>query len=861
MMASQTVPRHRLLFARASLLLAGLFFLVAGSLVPRAAAAEPEPIRIAVQVRVVKGKVFPGKLDFKWDATATTIRGETGGSSTITIHLEDRNGQAVTDQAVFFSATLGSLEPAVSATDAKGRATVTLTVPKVGVATTAKVSLQVAALFYLPDQGKDPKKSRSALVDNNNALIHDDDFAKWIKDALTGGQGPIRNAILLFQQCFGGGMLDDLRTEIGNAFPWIGGAAASYFQLSWSDGTPVDTLNRQLEQLKAFTAQFENRRDAAAQQALHSLRLQRAQVDTLLRQVKSAPQPPPAGGIPHGHWTRILVPFLTQQPRLPLLTVLLNAQQQDAVGTTTQQNLEWGNYFPSPSGLDIALGDPKAQKLYAILWGGRADLMAHFRDIDEVRNALMAQWKGRPVEIVILFGNGQTSADNRKLPWPATEVKEATKAKLQEAIGSLNGRVTKNDQFFFYASNHGAPSQDPPQLAAANSRNRSIFAVAPQVLQGMLLTENTEPTITIRHRDVASSNLAVRFNGLDLGRLDPALAESTFAVPRAFLGTCAVVEIESLDPAENYEYEAAVTFVPGGLSPIFVGLAELPPAESCPDNVTRLSPLAAINPIGTSHTTTVRLVDDDGAPVVGRPVTFRVVAGPNADQTGSDVTGADGRASFTYTGEGIGIDEIRASSEDDRGITQLTNTALSAWARPSVVTALTGSASRAGTLPAPGQDGGAQVVLQARFAFDGPINLAVSTVTINRLLDEPAGAGELTRGTDGADLLPIMLAPRRGGSRTDAIYETPSGVIPKARVQVGNKGQGVFDVRLAVDRATIPEFPQLCAGDTPGTTNLALNLAIDDGINPLAVVSTVGPWRCLDPAGGDPGKPRTLRLP
>ena len=75
-----------------------------------------------------------------------------------------------------------------------------------------------------------------------------------------------------------------------------------------------------------------------------------------------------------------------------------------------------------------------------------------------------------------------------------------------------------------------------------------------------------------------------------------------------------------------------------------------------------LRPVSATNQVGTSHTVTARVVDDEGNPVPERLVTFEVISGPNADDTGTDTTNANGEATFTYTGDGgEGIDEIRAS--------------------------------------------------------------------------------------------------------------------------------------------------------------------------------------------------------
>lgn len=174
---------------------------------------------------------------------------------------------------------------------------------------------------------------------------------------------------------------------------------------------------------------------------------------------------------------------------------------------------------------------------------------------------------------------------------------------------------------------------------------------------------------------------------------------------------------------------------------------------------------------------------------------------------------------------------------------------------------LTGSANRIGIVPPSNRDAGAQVGALMKFTFDGDLNLATSTVMITKLLDERGGAGELVKGTGGVDLLPIILSPRPGAKANAAIFESPSGEVPKVQLEIQTKGHDIYDFLLRVDRASIPAFPQLCAADGRLTTHLTTRATIDDGVNPPLEVSTTQPWRCLDLIGRDPKKPRSLRVP
>jgi CSLREA domain-containing protein len=170
---------------------------------------------------------------------------------------------------------------------------------------------------------------------------------------------------------------------------------------------------------------------------------------------------------------------------------------------------------------------------------------------------------------------------------------------------------------------------------------------------------------------------------------------------------------------------------------------------------------------------------------------------------------------------------------------------------------VSGSASRVGQVPPPGSTGSAQVKFSAKFAFAGVIDLASATATINALFgeEEAGGAGELVVG------VPIVLRARPGGRSTAATFETPSGVTPGFRVDVQIKQPSLSTVAIAVDRARLPRFPQLCSVASRPTTTLTTMLTIDDGINPPVTVTTREPWRCLDPTGGNPLLPRSLRTP
>ena len=79
------------------------------------------------------------------------------------------------------------------------------------------------------------------------------------------------------------------------------------------------------------------------------------------------------------------------------------------------------------------------------------------------------------------------------------------------------------------------------------------------------------------------------------------------------------------------------------------------------EEILTLSPMRAQNDLNTQHTVTATVTNLKGTPIANITVNFNVKAGPNAGDSGSDITDANGQATFTYTGDGgVGTDYIRA---------------------------------------------------------------------------------------------------------------------------------------------------------------------------------------------------------
>ncbi len=103
----------------------------------------------------------------------------------------------------------------------------------------------------------------------------------------------------------------------------------------------------------------------------------------------------------------------------------------------------------------------------------------------------------------------------------------------------------------------------------------------------------------------------------------------------------------------------------------------------CPPEEIVLAPATSSGEIGETHTVVATLTrTDSGAPLVGVTVNFATVSGSANTASGSDVTDANGQASFSYVGENPGTDTIEASFTGCTGGTVKSNNVIREWNCP-----------------------------------------------------------------------------------------------------------------------------------------------------------------------------------
>ena len=367
-----------------------------------------------------------------------------------------------------------------------------------------------------------PAKKGTFMGDKDGVAVRDSEFAKWIQDLLVpGGENDARDAAFLFQPCYGGGMLDDLQTALGDKVKWVGGAGSKHDQKTRTHVSQKEADDHPWDQ-KWVSAD------------------------------------------PNGFWTEVLKVELAKDQ-----TVLKAIKSTPPKVEDLAKKRETVQYVSRNGGETIELGDETAHSYHAVLWAGNPNFIANFNDIRDIRAVLIDKW-GPPsplASITTLFGDGMKNSKGDDLPagWNAVP---ATRANLQTILTGLQAQIDEDVQLLFYASFHGgrytqakvAPAAVPGGAASDLSE---IELVAGEYV-GMLGEEANQPSLIVDYSgNVANGAVSVLFNGNVLGFLEPSQTSVEFPVSEGFLRPINQVLVDSVNPSPLTIEQ--VTFLTGGI--------------------------------------------------------------------------------------------------------------------------------------------------------------------------------------------------------------------------------------------------------------------------------------------------------
>jgi hypothetical protein len=222
-----------------------------------------------------------------------------------------------------------------------------------------------------------------------------------------------------------------------------------------------------------------------------------------------------------------------------------------------------------------------------------------------------------------------------------------------------------------------------------------------------------------------------------------------------------------------------------------------------------LSPTSATNPVGQPHTLTGRVQDDNGNPIPNVTVTFHVTSGPNAGLTGTAVTDADGKATFTYTSSTAGTDQIIASFTGSDGMPHTSNVVTKTWTSTNKSPAcdLTGTGVNA--------SGNAFIDIRAQDTDNGLQSIVVTSSTNADTVVPPFSPGTTapvvvrsTKITNGQGSNVALTVTDIAGTKTDCDPRV-------LQLKVGRRGVGRKTVRKlprAESKVLIQTVIGRCAG-------------------------------------------------
>lgn len=338
--------------------------------------------------------------------------------------------------------------------------------------------------------------------------VTDAELADMMKDLLfTDGKSNVFDATFLFQSCFGGGMLDDLRDAFaGTNLNWVGGSASSWNQPAHAAFTKLDENGDPIG-ISDFTGGF-------------------------LQGVKQG-QGGVGGGIMSGHDK--------------------NKEDEKETGQSTgSENAGAINMHPPKK---------KTKSAHAVIWVGdtrpsdnnpNPEIEAELH-VQGLLNMLGKKWGDvESVSVTILYGDGKhkVGGGGEGLPGSWSEgnntVKPATKEELDKTLKDLKAKLNPEEKFFFYSGDHGGQyTQAKPKAPVAPGHSSfTPLEYDPNdfIVFSDAADESTEPFLSITY-DKLTDPLPVVFNGFEVGVLSPGSGTSEFDLALNMLQPSNLVEI------------------------------------------------------------------------------------------------------------------------------------------------------------------------------------------------------------------------------------------------------------------------------------------------------------------------------
>jgi len=305
-----------------------------------------------------------------------------------------------------------------------------------------------------PEYDRQPEEDHSNLPLEDGDRIWDRDLARYITTYL--GLTNCHSMKFIFGQCYGGGMIDEL-ADAGITCTLSAQSASAYSETSWSERG-----SREDDYLKRYAR------------------------------------------------IREMSPTLSEREVAEL------AREQDTAGPY-QDDLENPQHHASgPLSHTVNISDAKS--FHPILFAGSPDGARHWNDLKRFYHLLTSTYGYTKGQITVLYGDGQwpTGDDDNDIPFPTQggiPITAATRNNLTRTLERIGKLMNPNEQFFFWASDHGGHGRIPTNTTTAESGSGNCtgaqscsFSMSFDLSDAELAQISDEPVLEFYYTSVPASN-------------------------------------------------------------------------------------------------------------------------------------------------------------------------------------------------------------------------------------------------------------------------------------------------------------------------------------------------------------------
>lgn len=408
-------------------------------------------------------------------------------------------------------------------------------------------TLLVGAYFVSSASAQEPTYEAAFSVKSGKPITAQTFVALIQSSLFKDGKTNVKDATFFFQQCYGGAFVDRLKdTLAGTNLDWVAGSASSGQEKSFGQNTP-DAINR-----------------AYGPGTPYGL------TDQELALLSSK--------TPQNYWTQTLVPEVTKDQTV--FTALQATSAADPAGATAKivesairktspknsQTVETPQIASGGQGNQVKLKDAAAASHHAVLWTGNTNRGRYVNDVNSVKTALTQLW-----------------GDPKEKP-NVTIVEAASLAELEAVMKNVSAKLGPNEQFVFYASDHGEVVKTVPKHQGPLGPGMSDvmpFTLDDWQFTDMMSVSDNVPTLSINYRkpggDPWSGTAGVFLNGTWIGDLVSDATSWDAEIPKALLSltNSLQIDVKAGGPLEMTE----ATFTIGQI-PTFPDPSEIPEPTS-----------------------------------------------------------------------------------------------------------------------------------------------------------------------------------------------------------------------------------------------------------------------------------------